>query len=337
MSNAMELTYPKFKGAVVQAAPVYGNLEATAAKATAIIAEAAGNGAKLVVFPEAFLPGYPGWIWFNTPAAFPTLGITDHANAVDIPGPAIKAIAQAARENSIHVVMPVVERVHGSLYGSQLFFDSVGNLLGKHRKMKPCSSERFVWGEGDASYLQVVDTSIGKVGGLLGTENLHPLNVTAISSLGEQVHCASWAPMMGGVDNAAMEQGVEIASPFVSSCAGVWCLSACGIYTEEMLESFGVSCENPRFEAFLANGGHAGIWSPEGVRVTDAPDSREECILYANIDLALNVYTKYWLDPSAQYSAKPVRIVMNRNCMDAVQAIGTPDDTTERYEEILEA
>ena len=337
MTNTMEMTYPKFKGAVVQAAPVYGKLEATVAKAIGLIHKAAVNGARLVVFPEAFLPGYPGWIWFNTPSVFPTLGVRDHANAVDVPGPAVKAIAKAAKENGIHVVMPVVERVNGSLYGSQLFFDSLGNMLGKHRKMKPVSSERFVWGEGDASYLQVVDTNIGKVGGLLGTENLHPLNVTAISSLGEQVHCASWAPMMGGVDNAAMEQGVEIASAYFSSSAGVWNLSACGIYTAEMLEDFGLDKGNPRFAAFLANGGHAGIWSPEGVRVTEVPDPAEELILYADIDLSLNVYTKYWLDPSLQYSAKPVRIIMNRKCMDPVQTMGEPNSTVMAYEELQQA
>ena len=151
--------------AVVQAAPVWMDREATVEKACRLIAEAAGQGARLILFPEAFVPAYPWGFHFGTVVGSRSLAGRQAwarywANAVEVPGPATQALGAAAQRADAYVVVGVVERdavySRGTLYCSLLYFGPDGRLLFKHRKLKPTAAERYIWGEGDGTTLQVL-------------------------------------------------------------------------------------------------------------------------------------------------------------------------------------
>jgi aliphatic nitrilase len=161
---------PSVRLAAVQAAPVFLDRDATVAKAERLIAEAGANGAELVGFPETWIPCYPLWIfgatgWDDPDAkrAFARL----HANAVEVPSPAVDRLCRAARAAGAMVVMGINERDGGTLYNSLLFISAQGEVLGVRRKLMPTHAERVVWGRGDGSALQVYDTPLGRVGGAI--------------------------------------------------------------------------------------------------------------------------------------------------------------------------
>ena len=166
------------KLAVVQAAPVFLDRAATVEKACSYIRQAGKEGAALVAFPESFIPAYPDWVWAVPPGEEGTLnelyaGLFE--NAVEIPGPDTQALCQAARAAGVYVVVGVTERSpqtsNGSLYNTLLYIDPQGSVMGRHRKLVPTGGERLVWAPGDGSTLQVYDTPLGKIGGLICWEN----------------------------------------------------------------------------------------------------------------------------------------------------------------------
>ena len=166
--------------AAVQATPVFLDREATADKVCALVKEAAGHGAELIVFPESFIPAYPDWVW-RTPAWSDTEFVKRfYANAVSVPGRPSQRIGEAAAEASAYVVIGVTEIDGGTLYNTLLYLGPDGRLLQRHRKLMPTGGERTVWGMGDGSELGVVSTPFGVVGGLLCWENYMPLARAAI-------------------------------------------------------------------------------------------------------------------------------------------------------------
>jgi nitrilase len=174
--------------AVVQAAPVMMERDATIEKVAHLTREAAASGARLVLFPEAFVPAYPRGLSFGVVVGSRTEGgrrtfARYNANAVEVPSAATDALGRAARESSVYLAIGVIERDRvsgGTLYCTLLYFGPDGRLLGTHRKLKPTAGERLIWGEGDGSTLPVFDTEIGKVGGLICWENYMSLARTAI-------------------------------------------------------------------------------------------------------------------------------------------------------------
>jgi nitrilase len=182
---------------VVQAAPVGFDLEAGLDKVERLAAEASVGGAQVVVFPEAFLPGYPKGITFGTVVGDRTPEGREHFQryfeaSVDVPGPAVDRLAGIAAENSLHAVFPVVERDGGTLYCTALFFSPKG-YLGKHRKLMPTAAERLIWGFGDGSTMPVFDTPIGRLGAVICWENYMPLLRMSMYAKGVQVWCAPTA------------------------------------------------------------------------------------------------------------------------------------------------
>ncbi len=184
--------------AAVQAAPVFLDRAATVEKACQLIAEAARAGAQLVVFPEAFIPGYPDWVW-AVPAGEESLLNRLYAEllaqSVDIPGPDTERLCQAARLAGVTVVMGLSERNSeasgASLFNSLLYIDAQGQILGKHRKLVPTGGERLVWAQGDGSTLGVYDTPFGKMGGLICWENYMPLARYSLYAWGIQIYAAA--------------------------------------------------------------------------------------------------------------------------------------------------
>jgi nitrilase len=194
----MKMISPTVRVSVVQAAPVLFNREATTEKAIQLIYETAQNGAQLVLFPEAFVPAYPRGLSFGTVVGHRSPQGRDlwqlyHQNCVPVPGPITEKMGQAAREAGIYLAMGVIEQDSGTLYCTTLYFNPDGELLGKHRKLKPTAAERLIWGEGDGSTLTVVDTEYGKVGGLICWENYMPLARMAMYQKGVDLYLAPTA------------------------------------------------------------------------------------------------------------------------------------------------
>jgi predicted amidohydrolase len=186
------------RAAVVQAAPVAFDLEATIDKAERLAAEAASGGAELVVFPEAFVSCYPRGITFG--AAVGSRTPEGRAwfrryweSSIDVPGRAVDRLGAIAQEHGVHLVIGVMERDGGTLYCTALFLSPSGELLGKHRKVMPTAAERLVWGEGDGSTLSVFDTPVGRLGAVICWENYMPLLRTAMYAKGIEIWCAPTA------------------------------------------------------------------------------------------------------------------------------------------------
>jgi nitrilase len=188
--------------AVVQASPVLFDLESTTAKACRLIDEAAGQGARFILFPEAFIPAYPRGLSFGTAVGGRTAAGRRTwqrywANSVDVPGPVTETLGAAARKAHAYVAMGVVERDNqssrGTLYCTLIYFGPDGVLLGKHRKLKPTGAERLIWGEGDGSTLTVVETPWGRFGGLICWENYMPLARMAMFGRGVDLYLAPTA------------------------------------------------------------------------------------------------------------------------------------------------
>jgi len=184
--------------AVVQAAPVAFDREATLARVGELCASAASGGARLVVFPEAFVSAYPKGLDFGARIGMRSPEGRDDFrryfdSAVDVPGPAVDQLAETAAANAVYLVIGVIERDGGTLYCSVLFFDDRGAYLGKHRKLMPTAMERLVWGFGDGSTLPVFDTPYGRLGAVICWENYMPMLRMAMYGKGIQIYCAPTA------------------------------------------------------------------------------------------------------------------------------------------------
>src|ERR687897_360321 len=189
----------RYTAAAIQATPVFLDREATLAKALRLIEEVAASGSRLMVFPEAFIPGYPFWIWRDGPDDMPGLEQKAFAalwrESIDVPGPETEQLGHAARAAASCVVIGVNEREsahgRGTLYNTLLTFGPDGSLLGRHRKLVPTYKERTVWGQGDGSTLDVHATPLGRIGGLICWENYMPLVRYHQYAQGVQVHVAA--------------------------------------------------------------------------------------------------------------------------------------------------
>ncbi|KAG5248132.1 hypothetical protein OIU76_030347 [Salix suchowensis] len=186
------------RATVVQASTVFYDTPATLDKAERLLAEAAGYGSQLVVFPEAFIGGYPRGSSFGAIIGSRTAkGREDfrkyHASAIDVPGPEVDRLAAMAGKYKVYLVMGVIEREGYTLYCTVLFFDSQGHYMGKHRKIMPTAVERIVWGFGDGSTIPVFATPIGKIGAAICWENRMPLLRTAMYGKGIEIYCAPTA------------------------------------------------------------------------------------------------------------------------------------------------
>ena len=301
----MDKSLPLVKVAVVQAAPLLFDREATVAKACRLIDEAAREGAQLVLFPEAFIPAYPRGLSFGTVVGSrsPQGRLTWQrywANAVDVPGPATETLGQAAREAGIFLAMGIIERdsqfSRGTLYCTLLYFGPDGRLLGKHRKLKPTAAERLIWGEGDGSTLTVLDTELGKVGGLICWENYMPLARMAMYGKGVELYLAPTADQRDSWQATLRHIALE-GRCFVLGCNQ--------FVTKEMypqdLEGLEDLAGQPQI---LCRGGSA-IISPLG-GVLAGPLYDEEGILYADLDLAEVARGKLDFDVVGHYARPDV-------------------------------
>ncbi len=295
--------------AVAQVAPAFMDLEGSLRRAEEAIAEAASGGARLVVFPETWLPGYPSWADVGIPwegaaakAAFARL----HRNAVEVPGPATDALRKAARRHRVHLVMGMTERdgrfSRGTLYNSLLFVSDAGEVLGVHRKLVPTHSERVIWGPGDGSTLHVFDTGVGRLGGLICWEHWMPLARFAMHAKGEQVHVAAW-PDVPEVHRIASRSYAFEGRCYVA-CAGIYLpLDAVPEDLEIRDALADVAAENP--DPTLVLWGGSGIVGPDGEWIAGPVEGREE-IVYGEVDLERIAAEQQALDSAGHYNRPDV-------------------------------
>ena len=298
--------------AAVQAEPKWLDLDAGVGQVIALIAEAAAGGAELVAFPETFLPGYPWWIWLDSPAWGMQFVGRYAANAMSRDGAELQRIAQAAAEHRVHVVLGFAERAGGSLYMAQAFIDGTGRVVSVRRKLKPTHVERSVFGEGDGSDVQVHDLGIGRVGALNCWEHFQPLTKYAMFSLGEQIHVGSW-PSFSLYRGAAYALGPEVntAASRVYAVEGqTFVLASCAVVGAAAHELWGDTEE--KRQLLQKGGGFTRIYGPEGSELAVPLDDTAEGILFADLDPGLIAIAKSAADPVGHYSRPDVfRLVFN--------------------------
>lgn len=291
----------EIKVAVVQAAPVLFDREATVAKTIELIRKTAANGAEFVLFPEAFIPAYPRGLSFGM-----VVGSRDEQgrklwqkyweNAVEIPGSATEKLSKAVKEAGVYAAIGVIERdtqtSGGTLYCSILYFGPDGSILGTHRKIKPTASERLIWGEGDGSTLTVLNTELGKIGGLICWENYMPLARMALYQKGVEIYLAP---------TADQREGWQASMRHIALEGRCYVLSCNQYVTKEMYPADLPGIEELQAQPPVMSRGGSVIVSPMG-EILAGPLYDKEGILYTELDMDALVRAKLDFDVVGHYS-----------------------------------
>ena len=307
----------KVRVAVVQAGSVPFDTEACVDKAVRLTADAAATGAKVVLFPEAFIAGYPKGLSYGL-----VVGARDPVGreefrlyldaAIEVPGIHTLRLGEAAAAAGVYLVMGVIERELGTCYCTVLFFGPDGSLLGKHRNLMPTALERMIWGFGDGSTLTVVDSPYGRIGSVICWENYMPMLRMAMYAKNVALYCAPTADdrdtWLSSMRHVALEGRCFV-------------LSACQfLRRKDFPDTVRVSLgESP--DAVLMRGGSA-IIGPLG-NVLAGPDFEGETILTAELDLGDIGRGKFDFDVAGHYSRPDVfRLIVNEASMSAVETRG---------------
>jgi nitrilase len=303
------------RGAVVQAAPVLFDTPRSIEKLADLAADAARQRAEMVVFPEAFLGGYPKGDDFGVALGSRTEAGREQfrrlfESAIEIPGPATGRIGAVAKDHAVHLIVGAIEREGGTLYCTALIFGPEGQLLGKHRKLMPTALERVIWGTGDGSTLTVVDTPLGRIGSVICWENYMPLVRMAMYAKGVELYCAitvddrdTW---VATVRHIALE-----GRSFV--------LSAC-----QFLPRSDAAAESSAAQEALIRGGSC-IVGPLG-QLLAGPKYGQECILVADLDRADIPRARLDFDVVGHYSRPDVfQLTVNEQPLKSVVFTSGPE------------
>lgn len=296
-------TQETFIVAAAQVTAVFLNREESVAKACHIIAEASQNGAKLVVFPEAFIPAYPDWVWLvpgGQGGMLNDLYATLVENAVSIPDQTTDRLCQAAKKAKIYVAIGINERnreaSNASLYNTLLYIDDSGTILGTHRKLIPTGNERTVWSQGDGSTLETYNTPLGVLGGLLCWENYMPLARQAMYGRGTQLYVA---PTWDG-----SEMWVT-ALRYIAKEGGMFVIGCCmPLHIDDIPDELPFKQLYPD-GATQINSGRSCIINPHGEIIAGPVENKEE-IIYAEIDMKQITASKRMFDVAGHYARPDV-------------------------------
>ena len=309
----MAKDHPKLKVAAVQAASVLHDLDGGIKKAVQIIDEAGAKGVNLIAFPETWIPGYPYWAWLGPQAWGMQFVQAYHDNSIDVNGPELEQLADAARRNDMIVVMGFSERAGGSLYIAQSIIGPDGIVIANRRKLRPTHVERAIYGDGDGTNLAVHDTDLGRIGALCCWEHLQPLSKYAMYSMNEQIHIASW-PTLSLYEGKAYALGPQ-ANMAVSQVYAMegqcFVVAATSIVTNEHHEAMGLSPE--QIDLLPAGGGASSIFAPDGQSIGNKIAPTEEGLVVADIDLGMISLAKAAADPAGHYARPDVtQLLLNR-------------------------
>lgn len=285
----------RVRAAAVQLSPDLETHDGTLHKVEQAVAQAAAEGAGLVVFPETFVPYYPYFSFVRAPVQSGAEHMALIARALEVPGPETARLSALARRHGVVLVVGVNERDHGSLYNTQLVFDADGALLLKRRKLTPSFHERMVWGQGDGSGLKVVDSQYGRIGVLACWEHYNPLARYALIAQHEEIHCAQFPGSMVG---QIFADQIEVTMRHHALEAGCFVVNATGWLTDAQVKQI---APDPALSRALRGGCMTAIISPEGNHLV-APLTEGEGVLVAELDLTLIPKRKRMLDAAGHYA-----------------------------------
>lgn len=315
------LELQKFTAAAVQAAPVFLDTGATVEKVCRLIEEAADNGARLVAFPEVFVAGYPYWNWVMNPVEGSPWFEKLCRSAIEVPGPEIRRIAQAAARHRVNVVVGVNERHPQSiatLYNTLVTINDEGVIIGRHRKLVPTWAEKLTWANGDASSLRVHKTSIGPLGALACGENTNTLARFSLLAQGELVHVASYIALPVAPKDYDMAEAIRLRASAHCFEGKVFTVIACSTVSDEMINAMAESHPEARELLSRRNSAFSGVIGPDG-RVIGQPLIDDEGIVYAGIDLNRCIQPRQMHDITGHYNRFDIfDLQVNRRAMNAV-------------------
>lgn len=323
------------RGAAVQAAPVFLDREASVEKAVALIEEAGAGGAEIVGFPEGFIPAHPIWFHFlpGTDGRATRFAVELFKNAVEVPGPEIRTLEEAAARAGTYVVMGVCERIpgtFGSMYNTQVFISPTDGYLGKHQKLVPTVGERLVHRPGGPETFGVFPSPWGPVSGLMCGENSNPLAIFALTADATRVHVMAWPNHFPKIALPMPEIAITAARAF-AQMSKAYVISASAVVDDRIRELLGDSEENAEFLTREDIGGGSCIVAPD-TRVVAGPEvGNHETILYADMDLDVGIKMKLRHDLAGHYNRPDVfRLLVNRSAAPLMHRVsdaelGAPD------------
>jgi aliphatic nitrilase len=305
----MSTLYPRFRAAACHVASVFLDSALTIDKAVSWIGEAAKHGARLVVFPESFVPGFPVWAAVRAPIVNHDFFRALARQALTIDGPEVGRIRSAARRHDVYVSLGFTEGTKtsvGCLWNSNVLIGPDGSILNLHRKLVPTFYEKLVWANGDARGLRVVQTELGRLGVLICGENTNPLSRFALMAEGEQVHISTYPPIWptrppsekGAYD---LRRAIEIRAGAHAFEAKVFNIVSSGFADRALKDA--ISGDDHQVRETIEN-------SPQSVSMILDPSgnsigqvlSEEEGIVYAEVDTALSVEPKQFHDVVGYYN-----------------------------------
>jgi nitrilase len=298
-------SYGVVKVAAVQAASVFLDREGSTEKACRLVREAGANGARVIGFPEGFIPAHPVWYHHHaaTGATANRLAVELFKNSVEIPGPETGALCAAARDANAYVVIGVCEKIPntlGTMFNTQLYIGPDGSIIRKHQKIMPTVGERLVHMGGYGDTFGAFDSEFGPMSGLICGENSNPLAVFALIAEGTRIHVMSW-PNHFPTSGDPLRNRVAIDSQAFAQMSKAFVISACGTVDDRMIEMLQPS---PEAEKFLRNPDCCGgslIVDPLS-RIVAGPMGAEEGILYAECNLDLGIQMKLRHDFAGHYN-----------------------------------
>jgi len=293
------------KAAAAQISPVLDDCMGTTQKVVDTISEAASNGADIIVFPETFIPNYPYFSFIKPPVLSGKDHLKLYEQAVVVPGPVTDQVSAAARKYEMVVVLGVNERDHGTIYNTQLIFDTDGTIVLKRRKITPTYHERMIWGQGDGSGLKAVDTTIARIGALACWEHYNPLARYALMADHEEIHCGQFPGSMVG---QIFADQMEVTMRHHALESGCFVINSTGWLTPEQMTSI---TEDSKSQKALTGGCMTCIISPEGKHLCE-PLTEGEGIIYADLNMALIEKRKRMMDSVGHYS-RPELLSLNIN------------------------
>ncbi|WP_180899792.1 carbon-nitrogen hydrolase family protein [Martelella soudanensis] len=325
--------FPKFKAAAVQASPVYLDAAATVEKVADLIAEAARNGARLIVFPEVFVPGYPYWNWITDPVTGSAWFDKLVRASVFVPGPEIDTVRAAARTHGVYVILGVNERSPvslGALYNTLVFIGPDGAIIGKHRKLVPTWAEKLTWTGGDGSSLKVYDTEIGPLGGLACGENTNTLARFSLLAQGELVHAASYISLPVAPPDYDMAEAIKLRGQSHSFEGKVFTIISTSTISDEIIAEMEKVRPDARALLERKSSAFSGVIGPDGRVIGDGLID-DEGIVYAEIDLGKCIQPKQMHDIIGHYNRFDVfQLNVNQTVRNPIETLRAPADEAER-------